>query len=58
MTLTTDQMIKIMTEVSLGKPPTITGPEADKFREEVVVDIAKIEARGGIVDIPHEWEVS
>jgi len=57
MTLTTDQMITIMTEQTLGKPPTVKGSEADEFRRELAEDVAKIKDKGGIVDIPHEWGV-
>ena len=53
--LTTTDMIKIMTEETLGKPPTIKGEEADEFRRNVKKDIDKIKAEGGIVEIPNEW---
>jgi len=55
--LTTDEMIRITEEEVNEKEPTIHSPEANKFREDLVEDIAKAKRNGWVIDIPAEWEV-
>ncbi len=56
MALTTEQMQKITVEVVTGKPPTIKGDEANKFRSAVEKDVKEMRAKGITPDIPKEWE--
>ena len=50
MTLTSEQMQKIMREVSLDLPSVLDTAEAVKFRKDVERDIAEIEEQGGTPD--------
>ena len=57
MALTTDQVTKVLIEVSTGKEPTILGEEADSLRKEIEQDIAMAKSKGWIIAMPKEWEV-
>lgn len=55
MNLTSEQMQTITKEETLGMEPSIRGPDADKFREEVKRDIEKMKKDGIMPTIPNEW---
>jgi hypothetical protein len=55
--LTLEQMKQIMADRLLGRSPSVTGPEADTFRESFEKTVQKAKDNGGTVEIPAEWEV-
>lgn len=50
--LTPDDLQRMIIELVTGKEPTLTTPEANAARERLRKEIAEIEAKGGMVDIP------
>ena len=52
--LTTEDVARLIQEVTLGKPANVGGPEADKMRVQLRAEIQEIRNRGGIVDLPTE----
>lgn len=55
MTLTTDQMQQIVADEMVGRPPRVTGPEADRFRQRIKSDIERAKREGLVVEITNEW---
>ena len=55
MNLTSEQMQRITKEEILEMEPSIRGPDADEFREQVKRDIAKAAKDGIMLTIPNEW---
>lgn len=55
MPLNEDEMIEIILEETLGKEPTIKGPEADRFREAIRREVAEAKEKGLVIDIPATW---
>ncbi len=55
MPLTEDEMIEIMLEETLGKEPTIKGPEADRFREAIRREVKEAKEKGWMIEIPATW---
>ena len=55
--LTSGEITKITVDYMIGRPPRVTGPEADAFRERLKKDVEGIQARGHVVEIPAEWAV-
>jgi len=53
--LTADQIEKITVEFFLGKTPTITGAEADAFREALEKDKMTAEVNGWDIEIPFDY---
>lgn len=45
---------RMLVEIVTGKPPTLSGPEADAMRAQLKMECDEILAKGGIVAIPHE----
>jgi len=54
MTLTTDEINSIIFEMMIGKKKTVTGKEADEFRQELVEDIKRIKDVGNEVSMVKE----
>jgi len=52
--LNSDQAETILVDLLTGRNPRIKGAEADKLRVQLQVEIAAIEAQGGIVEVPFE----
>jgi hypothetical protein len=57
MELTTDQLITISVEATLGKEPTIFGKEADEYRKSVAETLALCKEKGWVMEIPSEWAI-
>jgi hypothetical protein len=53
--MNTEQMTKILLEVSNGKkPPTHESEDAAVVRAKLQAEVEAIRAKGGIVDVPRE----
>lgn len=55
MPITTEQMQQIIVDTVTGKEQRVVGPDTDKFREELAVDLKLAEERGWQVEVPAEW---
>ena len=55
--LNADEIQMITIDYVNGSKQRVTGPSADAFLKKLKPEIAAIEKKGGVVDIPSEWEV-
>ncbi len=55
MSLTSDEIIRIVKEAALGIPPTLTSQTALNYRMVMDEEKKMIEERGHVMDIPAEW---
>ncbi len=49
-------MSRIVKEIMLGMPPTLTTKEARDFREKVSRDLADMARRGVAPDLPYDFD--
>ena len=56
--LTSEEMIKIMVDVDLGRESGDLSEEANQFRIDVAKEIKEIKDSGKAVEIPVEWGIS
>ncbi len=49
-----DDVIKMLVEIEMGKPHTVLKPGADETYVQLQKEVDAIHAKGGTVDIPHE----
>lgn len=54
MALTYDEVIQIYKDLMRERPPSVPGPEAEKFAKELRVEMDEIIIKGGAFDIPKE----
>lgn len=54
MGINSEQANQIIVDMMTGKPPSVTGAEADAFRERAKKEIEEIEKKGGIVQMPND----
>lgn len=57
MTLTTQQMQRIIVEATTGQDPTLTSHEALDFRQKVEKDVKRAKEKNWTIEVPGEWEV-
>ena len=55
--LTTEQAKELTLDVMLGRESTITGPEADAYKEECKKSVEYAKSKNWTIAIPGEWEV-
>lgn len=54
--LTSDQMIALTKDATLGLEPSVDGVEAAAFYQQVLTDIRALAKKGLSPDLPFEWE--
>lgn len=50
----TDDLTRMLVEISTGQAPSLRTPEADALRAQLTRECAAIIAQGGAIDIPPE----
>ena len=55
--LTSEQVVRIASDVLNGRPPSIKSKEADAFRKEFAKDVAKARRNGWVIELPSEIAV-
>lgn len=57
MPLTAEEMEMILVDEMTGREPSVSGAEADAFRQDLQADLKLAEEKGWTIEVPSEFKV-